>query len=245
MKKIVFIVIIIILFILFLYGLYNLYNRYNKYPLISAICVTRKRTSHLKRAIECFNYQTYPNRELVVVYDSDDEETHQFLSNNNNNKTVKVVNSSSLKLGGLRNLGINQANGKYVVQFDDDDEYSPDRLMTQYNEIVKQGGEKACLLSRWYIFDEITKKQYLSPERTWEGSIMAPKSLLMKYPYPEQSKGEDTVVINQLLQSDQMFMIDRPELYVYHLHFTNTWERSHGLSLIRDCKELEERLWWQ
>ena len=239
MKIIFFLCLIFLIIILFLYFK-------PIYPLISAICITRKRPKFLKRAIENFLYQTYPNKELVIVYDEDDIDTISFLKNIKNKNIRKIKNKDQKqRLGSLRNLGIKKATGDYVIQWDDDDEYNPDRMKVQYEYIKKKGGNKACVLKNWYIYDNQTDTQYLSYSYPWEGSIMAPKKLIQKYPYPDLPMGEDTYVKNALLDNDELFMIDRPDLYIYHLHYNNTWDREHGLGLIKNRPIIKERFVWQ
>ena len=51
----------------------------NQLPLISCICVTREKPSLLKRAIDCFLAQTYPNKELVILYEDDDYATEELV----------------------------------------------------------------------------------------------------------------------------------------------------------------------
>ena len=48
-------------------------------PLISCLCVTRARVPLLKRAVACFHAQTYPQKELVLLYEHDDRETAAFI----------------------------------------------------------------------------------------------------------------------------------------------------------------------
>ena len=48
-------------------------------PLISCLCVTRARVALLGRAVRCFLEQTHPNRELLILYDSDDAATRQYV----------------------------------------------------------------------------------------------------------------------------------------------------------------------
>src|SRR5579872_5490009 len=47
----------------------------NNEPLISCLCITRKKPHMLSRAIRCFMEQSYSNKELVIVYESDDMAT--------------------------------------------------------------------------------------------------------------------------------------------------------------------------
>ncbi|MCC8197454.1 MAG: glycosyltransferase family 2 protein [Tannerellaceae bacterium] len=76
-----------------------------------------------------------------------------------------------LTLGELRNLCVQNADGKYICQWDDDDWYSEDRLQIQMEYIIKSN-KAAWVLLCWIIFDSINKKSYLSSVRAWEGSIL-------------------------------------------------------------------------
>ena len=40
-------------------------------PLVSCICLTRNRREWLPKAIDCFEQQTYSQRELVIVWDGE------------------------------------------------------------------------------------------------------------------------------------------------------------------------------
>jgi len=209
------------------------------FPLVSAICVTRNRVDYLKTAIQDFIKQTYPNKELVIVYDSDDLDTKNFVAILPEDLPIKLVeNRQKMKLGLLRNLGIDSASGTMIIQWDDDDEYHPERIEMQMKALNLHENKKACCLSRWIVHDKITNKSYLSNKRTWEGSILAPKTLLQQNPYPDLSREEDLVVINELVDKDLIFTVNLPELYIYTLHGKNTFDRNHGLGIIRQSSEI-------
>jgi GR25 family glycosyltransferase involved in LPS biosynthesis len=243
------IVLLIILIIISIIGLilysinkntekYNIINvdkiKYKETPLVSAICITRKRVPYLSRAINDFLEQTYQNKELIIVYDNDDIETENYLLNNfyNYKNIILIKNDKKLKLGELRNLGIKSSNGKCVIQWDDDDEYHPKRIEIQLKIVQQENYQKACCLSRWIIYDNKTNKKYLSNKYNWEGSICSPKYLLLKYKYPSLSKGEDTIVIDSLKKNNNLILVNIPQLYIYHLHWKNTWDSNHGQKLL-------------
>ena len=85
-------------------------------PLISCLCVTRGRVELLQRAIECFQVQSYPHKELVIVCEGDDRETLNFLHNLDGDAVrhhiVPVEPKKSL--GALRNLSIQLAEGEFI-----------------------------------------------------------------------------------------------------------------------------------
>src|SRR3972149_2993896 len=155
----------------------------------------------------------------------------------------QIENTQQLLLGDLRNLGIQKANGEYVIQWDDDDEYHPQRMEYQFKVVAYEGYNKACCLSRWLIYDNLTDKKYISSYCTWEGSILSPKIFLLQHPYPSLSRGEDTIVIKQLQKENKIKLLNMPELYTYHLHWKNTYDRNHGLKMIKKSIEIPKKSW--
>ncbi len=99
-----------------------------KQPLISCLCVTHHKSQLLKRAIACFNSQTYDSKQLVIVYEETDLLTCAYIQSHTFASNIKLVaipgGQSKLMLGELRNRSIKEAEGEYVCQWDDDDWYS-------------------------------------------------------------------------------------------------------------------------
>jgi hypothetical protein len=200
-------------------------------PLISCLCVTRARVTLLMRAVRCFLEQTYLPREMLIVFDSDDAATRQYIGTlaDDRIRSVEVPESPRRTLGSLRNLAISEARGQYICQWDDDDWYHPDRLTVQLSAL-RASGRPACVLSRWTCLDVESRRAYISPHRAWEGSILVERGQMVAY--PDLTRGEDTVAIEALAQRQQLHMLDRPELYVYTFHGSNTWDRSHWAYLL-------------
>lgn len=200
-------------------------------PLISCLCVTRARVTLLSRAVRCFFEQSHPHRELLILFDSDDADTRQYVESLNDERIrgVEVPSSPRRSLGALRNLAIAEARGQYVCQWDDDDWYHPDRLSVQLTAL-RASGRPACVLSRWTCVDIESHRAYISPPRIWEGSILVERERMV--PYPDLARGEDTVALNILAERQHVHMLDRPELYVYTFHGSNTWDRRHWAHLL-------------
>jgi glycosyltransferase involved in cell wall biosynthesis len=201
--------------------------------LVSAVCITRRRVPFLKKVIDDFLKQSYETTELIIIYDIDDIETKKYLSTITNNKIKSYQNNKKIKLGLLRNIGINYSKGKYIIQWDDDDRYHKKRIEYQLKQCIKNNN-KACILDRWIINDVKSNTKYVSEKRYWEGSILCPKELLLKYPYPDMSKGEDTEVIKKLRKNKKIILLTIPKLYIYHLHSNNTWDINHGKKLLKN-----------
>ena len=195
-------------------------------PLVSCLCVTRKRVAMLRRAVHCFLDQTYSPRELVVLYESDDVETRDYLASLNEVQilAIEVPVEPKLRLGALRNISVAASHGHYIANWDDDDWHSPQRLTAQI-DAMRVSGKPSCLLMRWVIYDLATQQAYLSGQRLWEGSLVAERAAIIEY--PNLAMGEDKPVVDQLILEDKVAGLDSPNLYVYVVHGANTWDVAH------------------
>ena len=197
-------------------------------PLVSCLCVTRARVRMLKRAVRCFAAQTYGRKELIIVYHADDRETTTLVASLAHDSSIRGVEAQAAgtqTLGELRNLSVSQARGEYVAQWDDDDWYAPERLEAQMNALRQHPDAQACVLRRWLLHDHLTGTAYVSGRRPWEGSLVARRAALPSYPL--LARAEDTQVIAAIARSGHLVLLDRPELYIYCYHGSNTWDRAH------------------
>jgi len=202
-------------------------------PLVSCLCVTRNKPQKLRRALDCFNAQTYSNKELVLVVESDDQATLALLADQGSSarrddvRIHTVSASPKLTLGELRNISIDVCNGEYFCQWDDDDWYHRERIATQMEGLAKSH-QSASILTYWFMFDTGTQQAYLSPNRLWEGSILCRKSALdASLRYPALPRMEDTVFVNALAARVGIFPQVAPSLYIYEVHESNTWNGKH------------------
>jgi len=118
-------------------------------PKISCLMVTSRRPKLVLRAIACYLAQTYPCKELVIVEhgDPDDDGLKQRLAalGRADIVHVRVPLNATVKLGDLRNISLAASSGEYVVQWDDDDWHSAQRLQLQYDALQ---GADVCFLQR-------------------------------------------------------------------------------------------------
>lgn len=197
------------------------------YPLISCLCVTKNSAEFLNRAVTCFKAQTYPNKELIIVYKSDQAETKSFLSGIKDKNIHSFDAETGLSLGQLRNISIDHCNGQYFCQWDDDDWYHSERLMAQFNAL-RENYHPVCMLTNLLMYDESHQQAYLSGFRLWEGSIMCRKDLLTdRIRYPSITGKEDSVFAGELLSYSRVYPLVSASLYIYIYHGGNTWDDKH------------------
>jgi glycosyltransferase involved in cell wall biosynthesis len=206
------------------------------FPLISCVCVTRGKPLLLRSAISYFLDQTYPNKELIIIYEDDDKPTGDVIRRLLPHPSIKafvVPRKWNVKLGRLRNLGNERAAGEYICQWDDDDWFHSGRLDYQYKTVL-ESGLGGCVMRRWLLFDAPAGNAYISHVRSWEGSLLCRSDLLRPKRYLNRRSGEETVVIDSLIAERVIHYIDEaPFLYIYIYHGHNTWGYSHWKDLFK------------
>lgn len=194
-------------------------------PLISCLMVTRGRTEQVQLAIRCFLAQTHGNKELVVVDDDPDSQLAAVIRAADSTQIRHLqLPDEGLSLGRLRNLALDNAKGDYVCQWDDDDLHDPVRLEVQY-QALKASGAQAAVLARWMIWWPQLGRLAVSRYRDWEGSLLCERSSMLAY--PDQRRGEDSVLLASLMENITIASIDLPRLYVCVCHGSNTFEAEH------------------
>lgn len=114
-----------------------------KKPLVSAIITTHNREKLLKKAIDSVLRQSYSNIECIVVDDASDQSIKKHLEEYAKVKKIRYIYIPKNESKGgnhARNIGIKASKGEYIAFLDDDDEWYPDKIQLQVNEISKNIG---------------------------------------------------------------------------------------------------------
>lgn len=203
---------------------------------VSCLMVTANRKQLARRAVQCFKNQSYSNKELVIIDDGgedyqpilEDLPAHQV-------KYVKLKKEPDFVLGKLRNRSLKEASGDYLIQWDDDDWYHPDRIRIQA-EILDSGYDACCLSSALMHLDseEFMHHPYVGilPDGI-PGSIMHRKNDRIRY--PETRRAEDTVYLKEFMKLRYHKLDDAYNyLFLRAYHGNNTWEQTHFKRRIRN-----------
>jgi glycosyltransferase involved in cell wall biosynthesis len=192
-------------------------------PKISCLMVTRGALYPARFAIECYQRQTYRNRELVVVCDVPGAEIAGWIAGLGD-ESIRYVETDKAVLGALRNVSVAAARGDLVCQWDDDDLCHPKRLEVQ-RDLMRKAGAGAHFLSQWMLWWPERRLLGLSALRPWEGTMLARREIMP--PYPEIPLREDAAVVAEILKNNRVTWNRRPTLYCYVFHGGNSWDRSH------------------
>jgi glycosyltransferase involved in cell wall biosynthesis len=108
-------------------------------PLVSVILTTRDRPGLLGTALRCYQQQTYPRRELIVVDDGAARPADP--------RAVEAAGGGLLRLepgtplGTKLNRGLERARGRFCQKMDDDDWYAPAFLETMVTSLLASWSE--------------------------------------------------------------------------------------------------------
>lgn len=191
------------------------------YPLVSAIMlVGRAPIPDVVAAIECFQKQTYPYRELIIVNNA----KTQFIASELNIKAqhdVFLIDTPILLSAGMaRNYGIRAANGQILAQFDADYYHDPQRLSAQIATMAEQEAH-ICMLASTLAYSFISGRAALDTNKK---SIIPNTMVFMrpaKIDYPNVQKYEEFGILDRMIRAGlKPITMDKPDL-VCKLRLTN------------------------
>lgn len=95
---------------------------------VSVVLITRDRPQLLAVSLDCYDRQTHPDRELVVVDDGDRFPVNERAVNAVGGRLIRVPPDTPL--GTKLNIGVDASTGSIIQRMDDDDWYGPDYIRT-------------------------------------------------------------------------------------------------------------------
>ena len=114
---------------------------------VSVIVATYRRDESLERALISLKNQQYKNIEVIIIDDNADKHFNEMvtgivekLKESSADLDIKLItNPVNMGSAETRNIGIREAEGKYITFLDDDDEYLPEKIKNQV-EFMENGG---------------------------------------------------------------------------------------------------------
>ena len=154
---------------------------------VTCTCLTRNRRQWLPGSIRCYQAQTHPNRELLIVASGDD--VSDLVPKDD--PTIRYVHLGGQgTIGVIRNVAAQLARGEVIAHWDDDDYYHPERLSEQVH--VLAGGAMATGYRSCYFQDSVRGKCYRYQGPQSVGSSLCYRVALWKNnPFQNLQIGED------------------------------------------------------
>jgi hypothetical protein len=191
----------------------------------SCLMPTLARHALLPRAVAGFLAQQRGDAELVIVSeDGLPAALHTLIAADPRIRHVPCA--PGLALGVKRNLACEAARGDWLLHWDDDDFYAPDRIARQV-AAMQAAGAALCGSSRVHFHDAATDRcweyRYGGERRPWAygATLGYTRDFWRRHPFAAIGDGED----NQFVWSahaDEMLDLDDPSLCLCSIHAGNT-----------------------
>lgn len=198
---------------------------------VSCIMPTYNRRKFVRFALDLFQQQDYPNRELIIVDDGSDP-IGDLVEGLENIRYLRLSQRASI--GEKRNLACQHATGDLIAHWDDDDWYSSDRLRYQVTPILASkaditGLDNGFVLELpsgefWTINSGL--HQQLFKGNVHGGTLVYRKELLNHgLRYPNANLAEDAYLLHYAMQRGQRLVrLANPGVFVYVRHGRNAWK---------------------
>jgi glycosyltransferase involved in cell wall biosynthesis len=208
-------------------------------PLISCVMPTRGRPRFVAQSVAYFRRQTYPNRELVIVYEDDAD-----LPAGIEGDDIRLVRTTQRVIGAKRNVAAGAARGEIIAHWDDDDWYGRERLARQAAPILQGVADITGLNDMlfmalgsgafWSATPELFARLFV--ENVSGGTLMFRRGVWERSgPYPAISLREDAeFMIRAMRDGARLRREPGRDLCVYVRHDANTWKFSEGAYLQPD-----------
>lgn len=199
-------------------------------PLVTAVMVTSNkglRAELARQSAICFLEQNYLNKELLVVMDHNSPDLMIF------DPSIRVVRGhEGATLGELRNVGIEESAGEYIIQWDDDDWHREDAIVYQLRELqtCDLAGRPfdGCCLTQQIRYSFADNAGYVKACPVGHaGTIMHRKAVDIRY--NSERRSEDATFWKRFWEPpfNCKTLVNDPGIYLRFYHGANTWDRQH------------------
>lgn len=131
-------------------------------PLVTVFMPVYNSEQYLKEAIESIINQTYKNLELLLVDDGSTDSSVDIINSFSDERIRLIKNKQNMGIPFTRNVGLKEANGKYIAIMDSDDIALPTRIEKQV-EFMEKNKHIDAAGSYYYQFGGKFMKKVKSP----------------------------------------------------------------------------------
>lgn len=179
--------------------------------LISIIVPVYNVEKYLDNCIQSVINQTYEDIELILVDDGSTDKSGEICDKYSKNKNTIIIHKANTGVSDTRNIGIENANGEFIMFLDSDDFLHPLACELLYNKILEDGSD--VVFARYKIVNPNDYK--LLDNFKIENSLSCIKNrkqalrLILNLDYPEGVNAIAKLYKAELLL-DKGFMVGYP-----------------------------------
>lgn len=205
-------------------------------PFVSVVCPTYNRREFLPYLLYIWQYQDYPadKRELVILDDSPVSNADIVaMMVDSSQPNVRYIHSDErLALGKKRNMLNDLAKGEYILCFDDDDYYPPNKIsyqvaQLQENNAVFSGSDQLYI---WYShLNKIYLTYSFGPQHALNGTFGFHRNFLKKHRYDDTAmRAEEGGFLKGF--TAPVHQIDPKQAILCISHSHNTYDKDFVMS---------------
>lgn len=192
--------------------------------LVSAVLPTRGRVAFAAQAVTCFLNQTYENKELIVLDDSDDLSfpdgiDHPLI------RYHRTKGDIWHQIPTKRNMVNELASGEVIWHLDSDDWSSPTRMEDQVKRLESTGRALTGYHSAAF-YDELSGNVYRyvsGPYYALGSSLAYRREFWQTHRFDEKHRhGSDNVLVRAASLENQLHSVDSDGRFVARIHPDNS-----------------------
>jgi glycosyltransferase involved in cell wall biosynthesis len=188
---------------------------------VTALCLTRNRRQWIPKAIQCFQAQTYPRAELLIL--ADGEDVRDLIPDDDRIRLIHLAENRSI--GEKRNYGCSVSWGEIIVHWDDDDWSAPGRIARQV-EMLNRSGKLVAGFHSMRFTDGKDWWQYKGrPTYSLGTALCYRREWWQQTPFSYAHVGEDNTMVAAAERAGQIVSEDAGELMYATIHPGNTSPR--------------------
>lgn len=205
-------------------------------PFVSVLCPTYNRREFLPYLLYIWQYQDYPadKRELIILDDSPASNADLIdMMTDPAQQNVRYIHSQQrLTLGQKRNMLNELATGEYILCFDDDDYYAPDKISHQVAKLqtsnaLFSGSDQIYI---WYShLDKIYITHSFGSKHALNGTFGYHRNFLKKNRYDDGATQAEEVSFLKSFTTP-VLQIDPKRTILCISHSSNTYDKDFILN---------------
>jgi len=216
----------------------------SKLSLVSVVLTTRDRPRLLSVALACYQHQTYPRRELVVVDDGALFPADAAAVAAVGGRLIRLAPGTPL--GIKLNRGLHAGQGCLCMKMDDDDWYAPTYLETMVSRLMARSTvvcrPTMAFLVGFLFFDVARWEVRWSMDRNVPGAtLLFAREDWQIRPFRPLSQHEDMwFIMDQIRTGVTPLAVRAPETFLAVRHRGSMVDRGHTWTHQRNGQQLEE-----
>jgi glycosyltransferase involved in cell wall biosynthesis len=192
----------------------------DEFPLVTVAMPTMaSRREWLPKAIACFESQTWPNKELLIVDDGSVD-----LQPSGRIRVLSII----APLGEKRNLACERAAGEFIVHFDDDDFSAPERIAEQVALLKRLDRAVAGFHSLRFTDGVNWWENHNHPGWAYDASLCYRRDFWKRHPFAPVNDGLEAEFRVAAASEKQLATMPAGDLMYATIHDGNTSRRHVG-----------------